>query len=361
VNWSVCRQHLEERGSGECEETACICCSMFKNQSYFSHEHTSKLVRALFAWIVLEAHEKQCWERVFGSARPESTSQMPGYHSSEGLRDASTALSSALAKMSLCSFECTGAYPALVTIHAGSWINQEHESMHNSIQIALLTRVCFLCSSLCTSAAARGCPECGSFQRVAVSNSVYTGALDRARVGSCSLTSSHSHRFMLRTWCMLCWPGLLSGALEQASLGLTCGPRQQSQQYVHGCHIPCFLQPADAQVVSHCADKDDCSPSNASQSSEQVTAKRDASATGGWQGVILSTLPVQRDASSCGIFMVTFAELLLRGFGPPFCFSAEDVPDIRMGMAGLLLQSSSSALQIECPVCTHPWFQHDNE
>lgn len=38
--------------------------SMFENAEYYNEERARKLIRALFAWVVLEAQDKKCWHRV---------------------------------------------------------------------------------------------------------------------------------------------------------------------------------------------------------------------------------------------------------------------------------------------------------
>lgn len=41
---------------------------MFKNADYYDELRAQKLIRALFAWVVLEAHDKKCWNRVMGKS-----------------------------------------------------------------------------------------------------------------------------------------------------------------------------------------------------------------------------------------------------------------------------------------------------
>ncbi|GBG63613.1 hypothetical protein CBR_g38924 [Chara braunii] len=48
-------------------------------------------------------------------------------------------------------------------------------------------------------------------------------------------------------------------------------------------------------------------------------------------------IPQQEDAGSCGVFMCTFAELLARGYRPPFNFSQSHIPVIRRGIAADIL------------------------
>jgi hypothetical protein len=57
----------------------------------------------------------------------------------------------------------------------------------------------------------------------------------------------------------------------------------------------------------------------------------------GWVGYILQNLPRQRDDASCGVFMVTFAEMVLRGWLPPYGHCQEDIPRIRQLIAARLL------------------------
>lgn len=57
----------------------------------------------------------------------------------------------------------------------------------------------------------------------------------------------------------------------------------------------------------------------------------------GWQGAIVTNAPRQSDETSCGVFMTAFAELALRGWLPPFGFQQADVPQMRLTMAGRLL------------------------
>jgi hypothetical protein len=80
---------------------------------------------------------------------------------------------------------------------------------------------------------------------------------------------------------------------------------------------------------------------------------------GTWKGVLIGNLSKQTDDCSCGVFTAAFAELLLRGFGPPFPHvTMENVPAIRVGMAHLLLQrhehQTSCVLQ-DREISSKPW------
>jgi hypothetical protein len=57
----------------------------------------------------------------------------------------------------------------------------------------------------------------------------------------------------------------------------------------------------------------------------------------GWTGYILENLPRQTDDASCGVFMVSFAELVLRGWLPPYALSQNDIPRMRLLIAARLL------------------------
>jgi hypothetical protein len=48
-------------------------CSMFAHVDYYDESRAQKLIRALFTWVVLEAHAKSCWERVMRYASNSST------------------------------------------------------------------------------------------------------------------------------------------------------------------------------------------------------------------------------------------------------------------------------------------------
>jgi hypothetical protein len=41
---------------------------MLENASYYNEARAHKLIRALFIWVVLEAQDKECWDRVMGSS-----------------------------------------------------------------------------------------------------------------------------------------------------------------------------------------------------------------------------------------------------------------------------------------------------
>ncbi len=43
----------------------------------------------------------------------------------------------------------------------------------------------------------------------------------------------------------------------------------------------------------------------------------------------VSGIPRQRGINECGVFMLTYASLLARGFLPPFNFSFNDIQDTR--------------------------------
>eukprot|EP00892_Ulva_mutabilis_P003849 jgi/Ulvmu1/1836/UM119_0055.1 len=56
----------------------------------------------------------------------------------------------------------------------------------------------------------------------------------------------------------------------------------------------------------------------------------------GWHAVLVSNLPVQKDDASCGVYMAAFAELILRGFAPPYEFSQTHIATMRLGMAAII-------------------------
>jgi Ulp1 family protease len=49
-------------------------------------------------------------------------------------------------------------------------------------------------------------------------------------------------------------------------------------------------------------------------------------------------IPQQRDGSSCGVFMLVYAELRAMGVRMPFSFSQDDMPRIRRAVVGQLLR-----------------------
>lgn len=74
---------------------------------------------------------------------------------------------------------------------------------------------------------------------------------------------------------------------------------------------------------------------------------------------MISNLPRQKDITSCGVFTAAFAELLLRGFGPPFPqVQMENMAAIRVGMAHLLMQhhdKNSSYILQDTDIASKPW------
>lgn len=61
-----------------------------------------------------------------------------------------------------------------------------------------------------------------------------------------------------------------------------------------------------------------------------------------WTMQVVSNLPHQSDGSSCGVFMIGFADLLMRGIWPPYAFSQAHIPDMRIGIAAQLLKCRQS-------------------
>lgn len=73
-----------------------------------------------------------------------------------------------------------------------------------------------------------------------------------------------------------------------------------------------------------------------------------------WDAVLVSNLAVQSDDASCGVFMTAFAEMLMRGFGPPYCFSQTDVPDMRQGMVSVI-GGGAKIVNVTCAVPANRW------
>ena len=49
-------------------------------------------------------------------------------------------------------------------------------------------------------------------------------------------------------------------------------------------------------------------------------------------------IPQQRDGSSCGVFMLVYAELRAMAVRMPFAFTQGDMPRIRLAIVGQLLR-----------------------
>ncbi|CAK9275720.1 unnamed protein product [Sphagnum jensenii] len=60
------------------------------------------------------------------------------------------------------------------------------------------------------------------------------------------------------------------------------------------------------------------------------------------QEIMEDGVPQQEDASSCGVYICVFADLLARGLEPPFSFSQKDIFQIRQGIAAELLAARGS-------------------
>lgn len=74
----------------------------------------------------------------------------------------------------------------------------------------------------------------------------------------------------------------------------------------------------------------------------------------GWDAVLVSNLVEQRDDDSCGVFMAAFAEMIMRGYGPPYCFCQADVPRIRLGMAAVM-RGMPKNVRVTCAAADHRW------
>lgn len=61
-----------------------------------------------------------------------------------------------------------------------------------------------------------------------------------------------------------------------------------------------------------------------------------------WKLCIEMGLPQQQDASSCGVFMLAFADLLMQSLSPPFSISQADIAAMRLGIAAQLLNLGDS-------------------
>ena len=72
-----------------------------------------------------------------------------------------------------------------------------------------------------------------------------------------------------------------------------------------------------------------------------TTCKSQVAAEGHWRSFI-ADVPGQLDDSSCGYFMLGFADLLMQGFAPPYAFSQADIADLRVGIAALFLKLNST-------------------
>lgn len=73
-----------------------------------------------------------------------------------------------------------------------------------------------------------------------------------------------------------------------------------------------------------------------------------------WNAVLVSNLAVQSDDASCGVFMTAFAEMVMRGFGPPYGFGQTDVPDMRRGVASVI-GGGAKNVNVTCAVPANRW------
>ena len=72
---------LQQRQLSElCMAPHVALCSMFRHSQYYEEHRAHRLIRTLFAWVVLEAHDKKCWARVMKGHTPSvSTDQAAEY------------------------------------------------------------------------------------------------------------------------------------------------------------------------------------------------------------------------------------------------------------------------------------------